>query len=117
MAFQEFAMQRCDGVAVGCLLLAFTAPATASCQDPPKALVDWTGCHKPQLMLDKDDLTGALFTKASLNGTDFAGAKLAGAKLAEAELSFVKFAGADLSGADFTKAVAWRGGAGQTEHQ
>jgi uncharacterized protein YjbI with pentapeptide repeats len=101
-------MRRCNGLALGCLLLAFTTPAMASCQDPSKARVDWTGCHKPQLMLGNDDLTGAVFAKASLNGTDFAGAKLAGAKFAEAELSFVKFAGADLSGADFTKAVAWR---------
>src|SRR3954447_15128479 len=116
MAFQGFAMRPCNGVAVGCLLLAFTAPAIASCQDAPKARVDWTGCHKPQLMLGNDDLTGAVFAKASLNGTDFAGAKLAGAKFAEAELSFVKFTGADLSGADFTKAVAWRGGRSTAQH-
>jgi hypothetical protein len=71
-------MRHCNGLAVGCLLLAVTTPAMAGCQDPPKARIDWTGCHKPQLMLGKDDLTGALFVKASLNGTDFAGSKLAG---------------------------------------
>ena len=86
-------MRHCGSVALGGLLLAFTTPAMASCQDPPKARVDWTGCHKPQLMLGNDDLTGAVFAKASLNGTDFTGTKLAEAKFAEAFAGFIFFSG------------------------
>ena len=77
-------------------LLGAATPAAASCDDAPKAKVDWTGCSKPQLMLGNDDLTGGVFSKAVLNFTDFAGAKLAGAKFDEAELSLAKFQGADL---------------------
>ena len=84
-------------VVVLLVALAHGSPAQARCQDSPKPRVDWTGCSKPQLMLSKDDLTGAVFTKAALTGTEFVGAKLAGAKLEDAEISHARFDGADLS--------------------
>lgn len=88
--------------AVAALVLSglLAAPAEARCTDGPKARVDWTGCSKPQLMLNKDDLSGAVFAKADLTGTEFVGSKLAGAKFEEAEISHSRFDGADLLGAD-----------------
>ena len=66
--------------------VALALPAQAKCTDPPGPHLNWAGCSKPQLMLNKDDLTGGVFSKAALTGTEFSGSKLAGAKLDEAEI-------------------------------
>src|SRR5829696_3697920 len=90
----------------GALLLAgvFGGPAEARCQDAPKARVDWTGCSKPQLMLSKDDLSGAVFTKSEVNRSDFTGADLTGVDMSKAELARVIFSNAKLAGVNFSYA-------------
>src|SRR5215218_661328 len=90
------------------LALALTQSAAARCQDAPRPRVDWAGCSRNLLMLGGDDLTEAVFSRATLTSTDFRRSKLARAKLTEAELSFTRFEEADLSGADLSKAVGWK---------
>ena len=99
------------------VMVGATESASSRCQDGPRPGVDWSGCGKAQLMLGGSDLSGAVFTKASLSSGDFTSAVLKGAKLVEAELSRTRFDGADAAGADFrarsagapvSRAPAWR---------
>ncbi len=85
-----------------------TTASLAACRDAPGPGVDWTGCLKQRLMLDRRDLTGANFEGAKLSGSGFQSAKLSGANFELSELVRVSFHDADLSNTDFEKALASR---------
>ncbi len=93
----------------GALALVLAAGvAQAGCTSSPAPEVDWTGCSKERLMLDGDDLSGAVFNFAFLSGISLRGANLAGASFFQAELARASFAQADLTSTNFEKALASR---------
>jgi uncharacterized protein YjbI with pentapeptide repeats len=98
----------CSMSAAAFVALAAAGAAEAGCKDSPNPGVDWTGCSKERLMLDQDDLSGAIFNFGFLSGISLQGAKLTGASFVQTELVRASFSQADLSGADFEKALASR---------
>src|SRR5215213_8150428 len=77
-------------------LIALATPAAAKCGDSPARGVDWSGCSKNNLMLGRQNLTGANLQRTILTGTDLSGSNLSTAKFTGAEVSFVRFEASDL---------------------
>lgn len=89
--------------------------STEASNDPDRADLSGAVLTKADLQgadlsfadLDGADLTGADLTQARLNGTNLAGADLTSAKLIQADLSGAELENTDLSTADLTLAKFW----------
>jgi len=71
-------------------------PAAAQCEREAGPGVNWHSCHKAGIQLIQQDLSGAIFNAAVLQGANLFGCNLSGADLAYADLSRSNLSFADL---------------------
>jgi uncharacterized protein YjbI with pentapeptide repeats len=97
-------------LAIACfaVLAALPVAATANCSDSAGPNVNWSDCRKRNLMLDGNDLSGAIMSGADLTSTDLRKSRLEGASLEKAVLGRAMLDGSIAKGANFEKAQGIR---------
>ncbi len=81
-----------------------------NCDADPAPMVNWSGCDKSEILLDGENMEGAIligtdFSDAVLIDSDFSGAIMKDADLTGAVLDGVVLRKSELSGADFSGAI------------
>jgi uncharacterized protein YjbI with pentapeptide repeats len=86
------------------------APGTAkaNCSDSAGPNVNWSDCRKRNLMLDGNDLSGAVMSGADLSSTDLRKSKLDGVTFEKADLGRAMFDGSQATQTNFEKAQGIR---------
>jgi uncharacterized protein YjbI with pentapeptide repeats len=97
-------------VALACFGVLTCLPLTAhaDCSDSAGPNVNWADCRKRNLMLDGNDLNGAVMSGADLTSTDLRKSKLEGANLEKSVLGRAMLDGSAARGANFEKAQGIR---------
>jgi uncharacterized protein YjbI with pentapeptide repeats len=99
---------RFAAIACFAVLTALPVAASANCSDSAGPNVNWSDCRKRNLMLDGNDLSGAVMSGADLTSTDLRKSKLEGANLEKAVLGRAMLDGSSAKGANFEKAQGIR---------
>ena len=81
-------------------------PSWAQCEAPPGRQVNWHGCHKSGVNLERADLRGAILSGSNLSAARLDGARLIGAYMGQALLDETSFVDANLRGAYLVAAQA-----------
>jgi len=95
----------CLGIAAA---LAPSPAAAADCSADPASSIDWAGCRKRNLMLNRSDLTGANLSDVDFTSTDLRDSNLDGADLSKANLLRSMIDNSKAAGANFEKAIGFR---------